>query len=60
MGGWVDLRASLDDVEKRKFLTLTDWNSDPMVVQAVASRYTDCGIPAPDFYSFPSIIRMIK
>jgi hypothetical protein len=22
IGGWVDLRASLDDVEKRKFLTL--------------------------------------
>jgi hypothetical protein len=22
IGGWVDLRASMDDVEKRKFLTL--------------------------------------
>jgi hypothetical protein len=24
-----------------------DWNSDPSVVQPVASRYTDCAIPAP-------------
>jgi hypothetical protein len=23
IGGWVDLRASLEDLEKRKFLTLT-------------------------------------
>jgi hypothetical protein len=40
----VDLRASLDELEKRKFLTLP--NSDPLVVQPVASRYTDYAIPA--------------
>jgi hypothetical protein len=34
-------RADLDDVEKRKFLTLQGLNSDPSVVQPVASRYTD-------------------
>jgi hypothetical protein len=39
-------RAGLDDVEKRKFLTLPDSNSDPSVVQPVASCYTDCAIPA--------------
>jgi hypothetical protein len=31
-GGWVDLRAGLDDLEKRKFFTLQDSNSDPSVV----------------------------
>jgi hypothetical protein len=40
-------RALLDDVEKRKFLTLRGSNSDPSVVQPVASRYTDYAIPAP-------------
>jgi hypothetical protein len=33
----VGLRAGLDDVEKRKFLTLRDLNSNPSVVQLVAS-----------------------
>jgi hypothetical protein len=38
-------------VEKGKFLTLQDSNFDPSVVQPVASRYTDCAIPAPpDIY----------
>jgi hypothetical protein len=48
IGCWVDLRAGLDDLEKRKFLTLRDSNSDPSVVQPVASRYTDYAIPAPN------------
>jgi hypothetical protein len=40
IGGLVDPRASLDDVEK--ILEPTGpWNSDPSVVQPVASRYTD-------------------
>jgi hypothetical protein len=30
IGGWVDLRADLDDLEKRKFLTLS--NSNPSVL----------------------------
>ncbi|PNF32077.1 putative small nuclear ribonucleoprotein Sm D1 [Cryptotermes secundus] len=44
IGGWVDPRASLDDLEKRKFLPLLDSNSKPLVVQPVASRYTDYAI----------------
>jgi hypothetical protein len=51
IGGWVDPRADLHDVEKRKFLTLLGLNSDPSVVQPVASDYTDCAIPAPDIWS---------
>jgi hypothetical protein len=38
IGGWVNARAGLDDVEKRQFLTLQE-------LQSVASRYTDCAIP---------------
>jgi hypothetical protein len=39
----VDLRAGVDDLEKRKFLTLPG-----LELQPVASRYTDYAIPAPD------------
>jgi hypothetical protein len=42
IGGWVDPRAGLDDMEKRK-LELPPL----LVVQPVASRYTDWAIPAP-------------
>jgi hypothetical protein len=48
IGGWVDPRAGLDDVEKRKFLTYRDSNSDPSVVQPVSSRYTDYASPPQD------------
>jgi hypothetical protein len=41
VGGWVDLRAGLDDLEKRKFLTLPGLELRPSVVQPVASRYID-------------------
>jgi hypothetical protein len=47
IGDRVDPRAGLDDVEKRKFLTLQGLEPRPSVVQPVASRYTDYAIPAP-------------
>jgi hypothetical protein len=43
--GWVDPRVGLDDVEKRKFLTLPGLELDLLVVQPVPSRYTDYAIP---------------
>jgi hypothetical protein len=54
IGGWVGLRAGLDDLEKRKFLNLlgTYSNSDPSVVQLIASRYTDYAIPAPEIRTY--------
>jgi hypothetical protein len=45
MGGWVSPRTGLDNVEKRKFLLPhQDSNSDPSVVQLVASHYSDFAI----------------
>jgi hypothetical protein len=44
----MDLRAGLDDLEKEKFLTLPGLELRPLGRPAVASRYTDCAIPAPD------------
>jgi hypothetical protein len=41
IGRWVGPRAGLDDVEKRKFLTLPGFEHLPSVFQPVASRYTD-------------------
>jgi hypothetical protein len=43
----VGVRAGLDDVEMGTFLCYRDSNSDPLVVQPVASRYTDYDIPVP-------------
>jgi hypothetical protein len=37
----VDSKAGLDDLEKRKVLTLLELELRPSVVQSVASRYTD-------------------
>jgi hypothetical protein len=39
-------RAGLDDMEKRKFLNLQELELRPLCRQPVASRYTDCAIPA--------------
>jgi hypothetical protein len=47
IGGCVGPRAGLNDVEKRKLLTLQDSNSDQSVVQPLASRCTDCTISPP-------------
>jgi hypothetical protein len=42
VGGWVNLRTGLDDVENRKSLALPGLEPcDPSVVQPVASRYID-------------------
>jgi hypothetical protein len=46
IGGWVGPRAGLDDMDKRKFLTLPRLELRPLVVQPVARRYTDYAIPA--------------
>jgi hypothetical protein len=45
--GWVDPRPGLDDAEKRKFLTPQGLELRPLVVQPLASRYTDYANPAP-------------
>jgi hypothetical protein len=38
-------RAGGDDVKKRKFLTLPGFELKSIIVQPVASRYTDYAIP---------------
>jgi hypothetical protein len=47
IGGWVDPRTGLDDMEKRKFLPHRESNSCPLGVRPVASSYTDYAIPTP-------------
>jgi hypothetical protein len=42
IGGWVDPRAGLVDLERRKFLILPG-----LELQPVASRYTEYANPAP-------------
>jgi hypothetical protein len=51
IGGWADARAGLDGLENKISWTYWDSNSDPSVVQPVASRYTDCANPAPAFHA---------
>jgi hypothetical protein len=46
IGGWVDPRVGLDEIEKWKFLTLPGLELRPSLVQPIASHYTDCSIPA--------------
>jgi hypothetical protein len=46
IGGWGGLRTGLDNMEKRKFLPLRGlFNTNPLFVEPIASRYTDCAIP---------------
>jgi hypothetical protein len=42
IGGWVGLRASLDDMEKREFLTLLGLELRPLSHPARSQRYADC------------------
>jgi hypothetical protein len=45
-------RAGLNDEEKENYSLYREWNSEPSVVQLIASRYTDYAIPAPSKISF--------
>jgi hypothetical protein len=47
IGGWVGPRVTMDNIDKKIFLTLSRLELDPSVVQHVASRYTNYVIPAP-------------
>jgi hypothetical protein len=48
IGGWVDPKAGVYDMEKWKNFTLPGLELPPLLVaQPVASRYTDWAIPAP-------------
>jgi hypothetical protein len=48
----MDPRAGLDDLEKRKFLTLPGLELNPLVVQPIASRSIDYAVPAPRKFAF--------
>jgi hypothetical protein len=43
----VDPRAGLDDMEKRKFVTLPGLKLRPLIIQPIASRYIDYATLAP-------------
>jgi hypothetical protein len=47
IGGWVDPKADMDDMGKRKFCTLSGLELRPLSRPAVASRCTNYAIPAP-------------
>jgi hypothetical protein len=50
MGGWVKPRAGLDDLEKRKFLTLPGLELRPLSRPDRGRRYTHYATPAPVIY----------
>jgi hypothetical protein len=52
-------RTGLDDVEKRKFLTLPGLESNLLAVQPTASRCTDRAIPSPNLFVMTTIIIII-
>jgi hypothetical protein len=43
IGGWMNPRTGMDDVEKRKFLILPGLEPRPLCSPAVVSRYTGAG-----------------
>jgi hypothetical protein len=59
IGGWVDLRASLDDVEKRKFLTLQGLELRYLGLARSQSlyrlRYPGSNLPLFPFKFFPRL-----
>jgi hypothetical protein len=55
----VDPRAGLDDMERRKYLPPPGLELRHVVVQPVASRYTDCAIPALQNEKIPFKILML-
>jgi hypothetical protein len=46
MEGWVGPRTGLNEVERRKFLTLREIELSDLDFQSIASCYTDRAIPA--------------
>jgi hypothetical protein len=54
--GWVDPWTGVEDMERKNTCSYQDPNSDPWVVQPVATRFTDCTIPAPILLNFRDII----
>jgi hypothetical protein len=59
--GLVDPRAGLDDMEKRKFFTLPGLELPPLlVVQPVASCYTDWAIPAQSSENYKTMLSKCK
>jgi hypothetical protein len=47
IGGWVDSRDGAEEVEKREILKLSGLELRTLRHPAVATRNTDCAIPAP-------------
>jgi hypothetical protein len=56
VGGWVDTRAVRTTWRRENSCPHRDWNSDPLVVQPIASRCNDFAIPAPSAYVILGII----
>jgi hypothetical protein len=57
IGGWVEPRVGLDDMDKWKFFSLPNSKSEPSLVQPVTSRYTDCPPPPRLNCAFQYLLR---
>jgi hypothetical protein len=58
--GWVDLRTSLDGVEKKQIFCLCQaWNPNSSTFQSIAHQYMDRAIPAnyTDVYKQSRLVR---
>jgi hypothetical protein len=56
-GGWVGLRAELDQTLKQKFFA-SDGDQTP-VVQSVVKHYTDWATPAIGYYSYLASLSLV-